>query len=138
MSIFSHYSVREVSNETRHGAYAVEHPESHLIVSNQSFDDGYLVRPLTYPLNEAIACAEYLTSTTQSPWEIVGAPNPCSNCGRVIWTDDMDFCYPQNRERNLWIAGCMEHNGGCGHDVVGKTYHQTMSRWNHIKKVDAL
>ncbi len=125
------YAVREAESEHICG-YAVKHPTSGDIVSNRSFKDGYCEQPLTMLQAEADALAAQMSAKTGVAWVSEVAPCPCPNCGRVIWADDLDFCYPQNRERTLWRAGCNEHDFGCGHELYATTYDEVMNRWNGV------
>ena len=125
----SRYALHEVVQDRIPG-YAVKHPESGEIVSNRNFKNGYCEQPLTFPQAEAQALAEVLTAQTQVTWVIELAPGPCPQCGRVIWADDYDFCYPSNRERTRWRAGCNEHDFGCGYEIEGESFEAVIRRWN--------
>jgi len=127
--IESRYALREVVQDRLHG-YAVKHPESGEIVSNRSFKNGYCEQPLTFLQADAQALAEALRAQTQVTWVVELAPGPCPQCGRVIWADDLDFCYPANRERTRWRAGCNEHDFGCGYNIEGDTFESVIRRWN--------
>ncbi|KVP96875.1 hypothetical protein WJ96_06795 [Burkholderia ubonensis] len=109
--------------------YAVRHPESGALVSNRSFDNGYCVQPLTFDKAEAETHAAALHAATGTVWVLELAPGPCPACRRVIWADDLDFCYPLNRERTRWRAGCNEHDFGCGFEVEGNSFVDVMRLW---------
>lgn len=126
-----YYAVREAESDHVCG-YAVKHPKSGDIVSNRGFENGYCEQPLTMPKSEADLLAEQMSTKTGVAWVSEVAPCPCPNCGRVIWADDLDFCYPRNRERTLWRAGCNEHDFGCGHEIHASSYDEAMNRWNGV------
>lgn len=50
----------------------------------------------------------------------------CPECARDIEDDDLDFCYPLRRERDLWRAGCNTHDGGCGFEVIKPSEHEVL------------
>lgn len=110
--------------------YLVVHPESGELCSNRSFPDGYCRLPLLMDKAQAQALAQRLAAPGGHRWEAVAAPAPCAHCGRVIWADDRDFCYPLNRERTQWRAGCNEHDFGCGHEVFGDSKEAAMQAWS--------
>ncbi len=114
--------------------YAVVHPDTGDIVSNRSFPNGYCSMPLVMDEEQAQSLALRLREKTGLDWVAEGAPSPCPACGRVIWADDLDFCYPNNRERTSWRAGCNEHDFGCGYEVEGETYEQVMAAWNRLPR----
>jgi hypothetical protein len=123
------FAARELHSAAIEG-YAVKHPGSGKVVSNRSFENGYCERPLTLPLSEAQALAGMLNHKTGKPWVLRLAPHPCPRCQRDIWADDRDFCHPNNRERTEWRAGCNEHDFGCGHEVLGTSFEDVMTKWN--------
>ncbi len=123
------YAVRESVLERIEG-FAVDHPDTGLLVSNRSFPNGYCHQPKTWSLDEAQRVAAQLAIETGVFWVVELAPVPCIRCGRIIWADDRDFCYPSNRERTTWRAGCDLHNFGCGHEVLGDSFDDVMRRWN--------
>ena len=55
---------------------------------------------------------------------------PCPFCGQIIDPTDADFCYPNNREKTAWRAGCIEVAGGCGAEIVGETAEEAIRLWN--------
>jgi hypothetical protein len=60
---------------------------------------------------------------------------PCPFCGQEIDITDEDFCYPNNRERTEWRAGCIEIADGCGAEVLGCTEEEAINKWNNrVKK----
>ncbi|WP_157644007.1 hypothetical protein [Burkholderia ubonensis] len=122
------YAIREMVADRIPG-YAVRHPESGALVSNRSFDNGYCVQPLTFDKAEAETHAAALHAATGTVWVLELAPGPCPACRRVIWADDLDFCYPLNRERTRWRAGCNEHDFGCGFEVEGNSFVDVMRLW---------
>ena len=125
------FAVRQAPSEHDHiPGYAVRHPVSGAIVSNRSFENGYCEELLSLCEVDAVALAQELALKTGMLWSAERAPNPCPNCGRAISADDGDFCYPNNRERTLWRAGCNEHDFGCGHEVQAPTYSQALALWN--------
>jgi hypothetical protein len=123
------YALREQVTD-RTAGYAVRHPQSGALVSNRSFENGYCVQPLTFPLDEAQAHVATLTAETRVTWMRELAPGPCPACKRVIWADDLDFAYPLNRERTLYRAGCNKHDFGCGLEVEGDSFEGVIRRWN--------
>jgi len=122
------YAIREIQERP---AYAVTHPTLGEIVANDSFANGYCAQPITATQERAQEIAKALTASTKVEWQIERAPNPCARCGRVIWADDLDFLYPQNRERTSWRAGCNLHDFGCGHEVVAESKDSVLARWNN-------
>lgn len=123
------YAVREVGGESIPG-YAIYRPGSMELISNRSIPNGYCEQPLTFPLALAQAHAQALSAHHGKPWIVELAPNPCPSCGRVIWADDRDFCYPTSRERTRWRAGCNEHDFGCGFELEASSWDEAMRRWN--------
>ena len=75
---------------------------------------------------------DVLFAATGVVWVLHLAPGQCPACRRVIWADDLDFCYPLNRQRTLWRAGCNEHDGGCGFKVEGVSFEDVMRLWNGL------
>jgi hypothetical protein len=59
---------------------------------------------------------------------------PCPFCGyKFNQMDEDDFCYPYGREiqgRQLWVAGCIEHAGGCSAHVLGVSKEEAVEFWN--------
>lgn len=125
----SRYALREQVSD-RHPGFAVRHPETGVLVSNRSLHNGYCIQPLTFPKEEAEAHASALRASTAVTWVLELAPGPCPSCKRVIWADDLDFCYPLNRERTLWRAGCNKHDFGCGFELRGDSLGDVLRRWN--------
>ena len=78
---------------------------------------------------QVLAAALDAEGTDEQPWRLLEAPLPCPCCGRELLVDDMDFLYPQNRQRTLWRAGCNEHDFGCGHEVFGATSEAVFAKW---------
>ena len=89
-------------------------------------------REVALPHGEAMALMAHLRA--QHPesytWQLVRALAPCPHCGRELWTNDMDACYPNNREMTSWRVGCNEHDGGCGFEVRGPTREEAVLTWN--------
>jgi len=110
--------------------YLVVHPQTGELCSNRSFSDGYCCMPLLMDEAQAQALAQRLEPPAGHRWHAEQAPAPCAHCGRVIWADDRDFCYPLNRERTRWRAGCNEHDFGCGHEVEGDSEAEVMQAWS--------
>lgn len=110
-------------------SYAVLDPLSSRILPSREHEHLYASRPLTISKKEAEALAAALTRETGREWFAEEAPTPCANCGRDIWADDLDFCYPGNREMTSWRAGCNEHDFGCGHEVEADSYEAVMAAW---------
>jgi hypothetical protein len=123
------YALREQVADG-HAGYAVRHPQTSTLVSNRSFENGYCVQPLTFPRDEAVAHAAALQAATGVTWVVELAPGPCPACKRVIWADDLDFCYPTNRERTLYRAGCNKHDFGCGFEIRSDSFEGAIRRWN--------
>jgi len=93
----------------------------------------HLQRPLHFTLETAQAHAKALNDAGASPaWGAHIAANPCPGCGRVMWANDHDFCYPNNRERSSWRAGCNVHDFGCGFELVAPvaTEAEVLALWN--------
>lgn len=64
--------------------------------------------------------------------------NDCPKCGFKLDINDPDTVYPierpngtENVKYNVW---CVEHYGGCGHTVIGKSRKETIKIWNNQKK----
>src|SRR5438128_1258897 len=110
------YAVASRAEEGRDD-YIAAHPQTGLLVARETLESPWCHEPTTRPLEEARELAERFTRETGKAWVVQLAPNPCPSCGRVIWADDHDFCYPLNREYSRWTAGCNEHDFGCGHEV---------------------
>jgi hypothetical protein len=125
------YAVREGSPHEKVG-YAVINPATGQVESNKGLVNGYCEQPLTMPLNEAQHLADKLTASSQTGtvWSVELAPHPCPNCKREIWANDRDFCYPQNRERTQWVAGCFVHNFGCGFKLHTDSKEEALAAWN--------
>jgi hypothetical protein len=122
------YALREVAD--RIAGYAVRHPQTGELVSNRSFENGYCVQPLTFPRDEADAHVAALVAATGLTWVVELAPGPCPACQRVIRADDLDFCYPLNRERTHYRAGCNKHDFGCGFEIRSDSFEGAIRRWN--------
>jgi hypothetical protein len=60
----------------------------------------------------------------------------CPFCGCLPDHSDPDFCYPVNREKTLWQAGCIENKGGCTASVLGTTRKDAITKWN--KRVNTM
>jgi hypothetical protein len=54
----------------------------------------------------------------------------CPFCGFVPDIFDPDFCYPQNSEKTLYTAGCIESEGGCSANVLGRSEYEAIDNWN--------
>lgn len=125
------YAIREMVAD-RNPGFAVRQPVTGALVSNLSFEEGFRIQPPAFPKAEAEAHAEALFVATGIVWVLHLAPGACPACRRVIWADDLDFCYPQNRQRTRWRAGCNEHDGGCGFEVEADTFDDVMRLWNGL------
>lgn len=110
--------------------FAVRHPDTGVLVDQHTLPNPYCHRPQTFSREEAEAAAAVLQRDTGIPWRLMLAPKPCAKCRRVIRADDLDFCYPRNRELTRWRAGCNETDGGCGFEVEGGSFQDTMAAWN--------
>lgn len=71
-----------------------------------------------------------LALATGMMWVAVLAPSPCPSCGREMEGDDLDFCYPENRTRQSWRAGCNEHDFGCGFEILAPSRKAALQAWN--------
>lgn len=111
-------------------AYAVLHPVSMLPVSHLSIPNGYCEKPLTLVLGDAQAIAATMEREAGDAWTLEVAPHPCPVCERKIWAGDRDFCYPKDRERTAWRAGCNVHDFGCGYEVTASAKDAVMAAWN--------
>lgn len=54
---------------------------------------------------------------------------PCKFCGQLPNFMDDDFCYPLNRERTQFRAGCIESAGGCGSEAIAETAVDAVIKW---------
>jgi len=124
------FAVYLPETEDRRDTYLVVHPQTGELCAQDSFENGYCCMPLTLDEAQAQALAARMREQTGMCWQAEAAPAPCANCGRVIWADDRDFCYPQNRERTSWRAGCNHHDFGCGHEVTADSREAVMAAWN--------
>lgn len=117
-----------------HLGFLVVNPSTGELCSDRTFKDGYCCMPLTMDEDQAEALARRLQEQAPQPsehgWRTVPAPAPCAKCGRIIWANDLDFCYPENREGTSWRAGCNTHDFGCGHEVVAESKDAVMQAWN--------
>lgn len=123
------YAVRELGANLV-PSYAIPNPAGEGFVSQRQVPEGNTVAPAKLPLKQAVALAVELAGSTGVAWGLQVAPRPCPACGREIDADDQDFCYPENRERTRWRAGCNEHDGGCGHELFAASYENVILEWN--------
>lgn len=122
------YAVRHCTRST----FIVMDPTTQILEVGVSVSDH--LAPMTWTLTEAQAVAELFATRDceglAPKWTLVLVPNPCAGCGRVIDVDDGDFCYPENRDRTKWRAGCNEHDFGCGYEVTAATRDEALAKWN--------
>lgn len=105
--------------QDRDADYLFAAPESEEPIPGALLDDNpYNHPPLTFTRERAeqLAAAQNRKEGRTS-WRVELAPAPCPSCGRIMWANDHDFCYPSTRERTHWRAGCNEHDFGCGFEV---------------------
>lgn len=83
-------------------------------------------------LTRAQASAEMrrLALATGMIWVAVLAPGPCPSCGREMEGNDLDFCYPQDRSRASYRAGCNLHDFGCGFELTAPSRKAALQAWN--------
>ena len=124
-----HMHALYIKREEARDEFIVKHPETGELVSRETLPDTYCNKPAIFKHEEALELAVKLKLETDRDWQLVWAPKPCPSCGREIWADDLDFCYPQNRERTKWRAGCNEHDFGCGFEVTGSSEREVMLKW---------
>lgn len=56
---------------------------------------------------------------------------PCPFCGNQPREDDLeDAIYPYNRERTIWMAGCVVGHGGCDAEVLAGSRQEAIDKWN--------
>lgn len=64
--------------------------------------------------------------------------NNCPKCGFKLDINDPDTVYPLEKpngtENVKYIVWCVEHYGGCGHEIIGKSKIETIKIWNNQKK----
>ncbi len=128
--------------------YLFKDPESGMLVPGDELDNAFCHQPEPFEEDQALALAEALNLAGAYPrWEVCVAPSPCPGCGRQMWANDFDFCYPRNRERTQWRAGCNVHDFGCGFEVETEfpapedysprvesaNYLATIAQWNAAK-----
>jgi hypothetical protein len=128
------YAVYCRDENGRRSNYAAEDPETGALVAREGLADGWRIAPAKLAKPQALELARQLQEKTGREWFLELAPNPCPSCSRVIRADDLDFCYPQTRERKTWRAGCNEHDGGCGFEVEGTSFEDVMRKWNRAHK----
>lgn len=124
------YAVYCRDENGRRDDYAAEHPATGALVARKPLAGDSRIAPATLARPRALELARQLQEQTGRAWLIEPAPNPCPACSRVIRADDLDFCYPQTRERKTWRAGCNEHDGGCGYEVIAASFEAVMQAWN--------
>ncbi|MFA5920087.1 MAG: hypothetical protein WC856_02200 [Methylococcaceae bacterium] len=61
---------------------------------------------------------------------VIEGVKPCPFCGQIIDETDGDFCYPMDRNKLIWRAGCIESAGGCGAEVFGESWEEAIKKWN--------
>lgn len=108
--------------------YAVAHPDTRKIVSQEVV--GRHCAPVKVPADDVDEVLRELAAAYPGDWRRELAPGPCPSCGRKIWANDLDFIYPENRERTSWRAGCNEHDFGCGFEVTAPSRLEVVQAWN--------
>lgn len=65
-------------------------------------------------------------------------PLDCPFCGLQLSTNNPDFCYPVTRisvnGKQVWRAGCIESDGGCGAEVTGWSAEEAIKLWDKRSK----
>jgi hypothetical protein len=119
--------------ETDDYLFRCEGTEQRLVTST-SLDNPYCHTPATFSqeLADALA-AEMNIKESTNRWVALKTHRDCPSCGRSLSTNDMDVCYPQNRERTKWRVGCNLHDFGCGLEVEGTSYDDVLDRWNTLE-----
>jgi hypothetical protein len=56
----------------------------------------------------------------------------CKICSHVFDKDDLDFIYPQNRERTRWTAHCPCCQTDMNHHFDYQSFDETFERWMQI------
>lgn len=127
-------------------------PDTGVFASHQAVPNGTCIAPSEFPLFEAQEISVQMSQRSidtraserktaarwgddagpdvPSVWGDEIAPNPCPQCGRKMFANDLDFCHATNREGTAFVAACKEHNFGCGHEVLGTSFEDAMARWN--------
>lgn len=129
------YAIR--SGEPRSGTYAFRQPQGPGFIGGHELDNQYTHKPTYLPKTEARRVLAEMVARYGGEWSLEVAPDRCPGCGRVMWSNDGDFCYPENRERTLWRAGCNEHDFGCGFEVQGGSFNDVMTLWNSAARKTA-
>lgn len=115
--------------------FAVAQPGTGAIVSQEVV--AQQCAPVKVPADEVEQVLRELNVAYPGEWRQELAPGPCPRCGRNIWADDLDFIYPENRERSSWRAGCNEHDFGCGFEVTAPTKNDVIKAWNAAARSEA-
>lgn len=112
--------------------YVVTDRDSGNIVPSDSLKAPEAHREVALPLHDAECLMKQMLAKFPETyqWKLVRALAPCPQCGRDVWTNDLDVCYPNNREMTSWRVGCNEHGGGCGLEVHGPTREAAVLAWN--------
>lgn len=127
------FAIQDASDR-RLGDYIVYNGKLNQYVPSESFPEGYMCPPATLTHSEANELVVKLKRETGIDYYVKLAPRPCPKCGREIWTDDLDFAHPTNREMSEWRAGCNKHDFGCGFEIIGASYDDVIHTWNHIPR----
>lgn len=121
--------------------YLFMHPQSGQLVTGSAFDNANNHPPAHFEQELAELLAREMNQLKGDPtsagWSAVLTYKDCPSCGRDLWANDLDVCYPSNRERTRWRVGCNCHDFGCGLEVLGESYDDAVSRWNnHVLYAD--
>jgi hypothetical protein len=125
------YAVYCRGKNGRRDDYAAEDPATGVLVARETLADGWRIAPAKLARPRALELACQLQQKTGRAWFIEPAPNPCPACSRAVRADDLDLCYPQTLDRKTWRAGCNEHDGGCGYEVIATSFEAVMRAWNN-------
>lgn len=95
---------------------------------------GAWLRPLVLSKEGAEQVRRFLADTSGQDWVLEEARHPCPSCGQFAWPGDLDSVH-RNTHRTAaleksWVAGCWEHNFGCGFFVEGASEADVVQRWN--------
>lgn len=126
-----------VSGQPQHEDYLFEHPQHcGQLVTSSAFDNAYNHPPARFEQEVADMLAQEMNQregvSPQDGWRALATYKDCPSCGRDLWANDLDVCYPQNRERSSWRVGCNCHDFGCGLEVHGDSYEDVVGQWNNL------
>lgn len=111
--------------------YLYRCPDTGRLVTSAAFDNAYYHSPAAFEQELAQALADEMNRSHENlEWKALITTKDCPSCGRELLANDMDVCYPNNRERTSWRVGCNVHDWGCGLEVSGDTYVSAVTKWN--------